>query len=59
MNLISCDECGVVLDKDKLQFPCDIEGEGGAVDSDKAAWNGEEYVPKVACPVCNDDILSS
>lgn len=58
MNLISCDDCGVVLDKDKLCFPETIYEDGrvderyGAYNNDTGFW--EAYVP---CPVCKSEIL--
>jgi len=58
MNLISCDECGVVLDANKIIFPVYIQDEQGII-SDKAAWNGEEYVPVIQCPVCQSDIMEN
>lgn len=57
MNLMSCDNCGVVLDARKLEFPAEIYDYGGSVDLSKAAWDGDDFVAKVACPVCGDDIL--
>jgi RNA polymerase subunit RPABC4/transcription elongation factor Spt4 len=56
MNLTSCDNCGVVLDKDKLQFPKDITRDDGTIDTSKAVWDGDGYVAKVSCPVCGEDI---
>lgn len=58
MNLISCGNCGVVLDKDKLKLPDadDIYLEDGSVDVEKAIWNGRDYVPFFKCPVCTDAI---
>ena len=59
MKLISCDNCGVMLDQDKLPFPYDIEDEKGNIDDDKAEWcnEDEEYLPKTKCPVCKGTIL--
>lgn len=51
MNLLSCHNCGVVLDADYLQFDHDFMLVTG-VDESKAAWDGEDYVPYVPCPVC-------
>ena len=56
MNLISCDNCGVVLDADKCIFPEDICFEDGSINEDLAIWNGEDYVLKIKCPVCGKDI---
>jgi len=59
MNLKSCDNCGVVLDFDKLYFPNDIIKDDGCVDLEIAAWskNWDTFVPKLSCPVCQSDIL--
>lgn len=61
MNLTSCDNCGVVLDKDKLPFPKDIEIEdekygGYLIDETKAIWRKYEgtYIPAIPCPVCKE-----
>ena len=56
VHLISCDECGVVLDLDKLTVP-DIFLEDGCIDTNVAVWDGEHYVPIVQCPVCNSKIM--
>ena len=58
MNLISCDKCGVVLDKSKLTFPKDIHLDDGSVDLEQGAWDGEDYVPFVKCPVCTNPVLA-
>lgn len=61
MNLLSCENCGVVLDKDVLNFAEDFyikdEWGGWVVDHDLAAWDGNTYVAKVPCPVCSVEIL--
>lgn len=59
MNLKSCDECGVVVDTDKLNFPHGLYKDDGCIDLTKAAWNKEcdMFVAKISCPVCQSDIL--
>ena len=57
MNLTSCTNCGVVLDKDQLRFPKDIHLENGSVDTKLGVWNGDDYVPFVPCPICQQEIL--
>ena len=57
MNLIACDGCGVVLDKNNLKFPKDIYLECGKIDTAKGEWNGDDYVPFVECPVCRERIM--
>ncbi len=63
MDLISCGECGVVLDRTKLDFPSEdaLELEEGGVDYNKAEWSSElrNFVAKTACPCCNCDILNT
>ena len=58
MNLISCQECGVVLDKDILPFASDIFGEDGEVDDKKGVYHPARraYVAYVHCPVCKSQI---
>ncbi len=57
MNLISCTSCAAVLDKDKFSEPPDLHSkESGLVNEDYYEWNGETYVPWVACPVCHASI---
>ncbi len=40
MNLISCDNCGVVLDAGKLDFPQDIDPSDPR-DRDKISWDDD------------------
>lgn len=56
-DLISCNCCGIVLDKSKLKFPKDIYLKDGSPDETKAAWHEYDYVPYIRCPVCNESIL--
>lgn len=56
VHLISCDECGVVLDLDKLTVP-NIFLEDGCIDTNVAMWDGEHHAPTVQCPVCNSKIM--
>ena len=57
MNLISCDNCGIVLDKDKYIFPEDIYNDEGSVRLELAQWNGDSFVAYIHCPVCDAPIL--
>ena len=50
MNLTSCDNCAVLLDKDKLEFPS-IYGDNDEI-LDFAVWYGNDYVSVVDCPIC-------
>jgi len=59
MNLTSCDSCGVVLDKDMLDFPNDIYFDNGSVDTTLAEWDGDNWVAFAECPVCSQHILKT
>lgn len=58
IHLISCDNCGVVLDAEKLNFPLNICGADEEIDPTKAIWIKEvqSYAPVVPCPVCQNPI---
>jgi hypothetical protein len=56
MNLRSCDNCGVVVDIDKVPFPDDIYAPDDTIDDTKAIWIDREFVPYIRCPVCNNEI---
>jgi len=58
MNLISCDSCAVILDKDKLHFAEDIYDDNGSVNDNVAAYNSYSrcYEAFVKCPVCEEPI---
>lgn len=59
MKLISCKECGIVLNLDRLEFPKNWWNEDGEVDTSKAIWDSDtmSYVPYVRCPVCNSEVI--
>lgn len=54
MNLISCDCCGVVLDKNKINFNQPFDHDGVLVDG--AEWDGGKYVATTPCPACGEAI---
>jgi hypothetical protein len=56
MNLVSCDKCGAVLDKDKLYFPPTWGDDGQAIRAN-GVWRGTDFIAVVACPVCDGNIL--
>lgn len=59
MNLISCNNCGVVLDQNKLNFPTDIRDEDGCIDPGEGAWDPDygEHRPYIECPVCESQVF--
>lgn len=56
MNLISCDRCGIVFNKDKLSFPPTHTHDQDFIE-ENSYWIGDRYVSKIACPVCGGDIV--
>jgi len=61
MNIISCTNCGVVLDADMLNFPsmhyAYLDDDCTEIDTSKAEWDGDRYVPFVDCPVCKEKVF--
>ena len=62
MNLTSCDNCGTVLDKDKLNFPDENyvwDEDAGTIDETKAKYNqrSRDWGVYVPCPVCKADVF--
>lgn len=57
MNLISCDYCGVVLDKDKLVFPDIWDDETGEKKPNAGVWHNDSFSSCVPCPVCENAIV--
>jgi len=60
MNLISCDGCGVILDKDKLNFPDDIWDDMGCIDQRYGDYNQKtkDFEAYLRCPVCDHQIFA-
>lgn len=57
MDLISCDRCGVVLDKDKTTFPSVYDHDTQEAIPENTEWYSGERVAKIDCPVCEGIIL--
>jgi hypothetical protein len=59
MNLINCENCGVVLNKKAVHFAHDIWNENGELDEDFGTYSFKEemMVAYVRCPVCNEKVL--
>ena len=58
MKIQSCEECGVIVDIDRLFFPYHIYLDDGTISDELAVWDGEEYKAYIPCPVCNSPIVS-
>ena len=56
MYLISCIECGVVLDKSKIPT-LDMYNEDNTINTDNAVWEDRQYYPIIYCPICNSKIV--
>lgn len=59
MKLQSCDNCGVLLDIDKLIFPDSkhYEQADGSLDESMVILYGGAWRPFIRCPVCQDIIV--
>ena len=51
MKLISCSECGIVVDQDKITWPEEYNGDIDAFDFVVIYVDGES-TRKIDCPVC-------
>jgi predicted RNA-binding Zn-ribbon protein involved in translation (DUF1610 family) len=56
MNLTSCENCGVVINKDYLIFPDTHGHDSQEMIMENVEWDGEDYVAVVPCPVCGKNI---
>ena len=58
IDLISCDNCGVLLDRTKLNFP-ELEN-SVQLNIHQFVYDKKSggYVAKIKCPVCSKDILN-
>jgi hypothetical protein len=62
MKLISCPECAVVLDQDKLYYLTDRRygyTEDFSYNTDQVEYEGNEYYLAIICPVCKEKFASS
>jgi hypothetical protein len=60
MKLISCNNCGVVLDQDKLSFADDIyDDQDSCVDPAKGEYDQDrgEYFAYISCPACKEPVF--
>ena len=58
MNLTSCEECGVALDKENLHFPDTHDHDSQELIMENVEYDNhkDEYVAVVPCPVCGNKI---
>jgi len=57
MNIISCGNCGTVIDLSRIEEP-NIENNDGDIILEQASWNGcsDGYKPAIKCPSCKTKI---
>ena len=55
MNLITCWSCGVILNKDALNFPPVFHGNDDYIKGN-SVWDCDSFVRIVACPVCSESV---
>lgn len=59
MKLYSCDNCGTVLDLDKINVPdLDYYRYLESIPSNKFEWDSytDDYLPIITCPSCKERI---
>lgn len=56
MYLISCGNCGSVIDINRISKP-NIIAEDDTIDMNVAVWHNKEFCPVFKCPVCSCKIL--
>jgi len=54
MNIISCKGCGVLFDKDVIDWPID---DGDCIDHKKSIWTGSDFSVFILCLVCKEPII--
>lgn len=55
MNLVSCENCGTVIDTNRIECP-EIWDDNGEIIRGKAEWDGDRFVPVFDCPVCKKPV---
>lgn len=57
MNLISCETCGTVFNKDNLSFPPIWDDTQQERIKENSEWDSEiyDYVACIDCPVCGEN----
>jgi hypothetical protein len=58
MKIISCAECGVLIDTDRLIVP-EMYDEEGCINHETASWINHDFVPVIKCPVCEGKVAFS
>ena len=56
MNIVSCDNCGIVIDIDKLNLDDDFYYTDYGINTDYTIHVGMEFYKCVRCPVCKEKI---
>lgn len=56
MNLTSCRQCGIVINKNNVIFPDIYDHDTQEVIDGNSEWNGRDYVSVINCPVCGGAI---
>jgi hypothetical protein len=59
MKLISCRECGCVLDTDRICKPEMWTDDQENMIEGTYVWDGDDYVEAIPCPCCKSKIVYS
>ena len=59
MDIVSCENCGVLFNRNNIKFPENVLNPDGSYNLDVCAWSDvvEDYVAFVRCPVCRIGII--
>ena len=56
MNLISCYNCGIILNKDALYFPDIYDEDTCSTIDGNSVYDGEDFIAIIPCPLCKESI---
>jgi len=51
MNLDSCENCGIVVDLNNVNYIDSDEDDGGYIE-EEMVWGGDGYLETWKCPIC-------
>ena len=54
MNIIACENCGILFDKNLIKWPDD---DGDYDNDNKYRWTGSDLSVFIPCPVCKEPII--
>ena len=52
MRLISCENCGILLDTERIEKPDIYDGEDGEISQEAVYVYFKGFIPTIICPAC-------